>query len=44
MIRFIRIFESCLIKSFKVVLLKLEIFVFFKIKFIIKYLYIIYVR
>lgn len=44
MIRSTRTPESCLIKSLKAALPKLEIPVFFKIKLITKYLYITYVR
>lgn len=44
MIRSTRTPESCLIKSLKAALPKLEIPVFIKIKLITKYLYIIYVR
>lgn len=44
MIRSTRTPESCLIKSLKAALPKLEIPVFIKIKLITKYLYITYVR
>lgn len=44
MIRSTRTPESCLVKSIKAALPKLEIPVFIKIKLITKYLYIIYVR